>query len=167
MALTKCKECGEAISKKAEKCPKCGAPAKKKTSLFTWLVTIIIFMSAVGYFTGNTDRDTSRSFGSNNSPSQKEIAARNIEAEFTWHKVGFGNVMEADFTITNNSNYQIKDIEIRCTHSAKSGTKIDSNKRIVYDIVPAKSKKTFSKFNMGFIHSQTESTSCRITDFKM
>lgn len=46
MALIKCKECEEEISKKAEKCPKCGAPAKKKTSLFTWLV---LFMGIVWF----------------------------------------------------------------------------------------------------------------------
>jgi len=32
MALIKCKECGHKVSKKAETCPSCGAPVKKKTS---------------------------------------------------------------------------------------------------------------------------------------
>lgn len=44
MALTKCKECGEEISTKAESCPKCGAKAPKKTSLFTWLILIFIIL---------------------------------------------------------------------------------------------------------------------------
>lgn len=30
MALIKCKECGNGVSKKAESCPQCGAPVKKK-----------------------------------------------------------------------------------------------------------------------------------------
>jgi hypothetical protein len=30
------------MSNKADKCPKCGAPAKKRTSLFTWLVVVFI-----------------------------------------------------------------------------------------------------------------------------
>jgi len=45
MALTKCKDCGNEVSKKATSCPKCGAPLKKqkkKTSSFTWLVIILI-----------------------------------------------------------------------------------------------------------------------------
>lgn len=41
MALIKCGECGDVMSNKADKCPKCGAPAKKKTSLFTWIVAIL------------------------------------------------------------------------------------------------------------------------------
>lgn len=48
MALTKCKECGEQVSTKAETCPKCGAKRKKKTSLFTWLVLIVIVLVAIG-----------------------------------------------------------------------------------------------------------------------
>lgn len=45
MALVKCKECGEDVSTKAKTCPKCGAKAPKKTSLFTWLVlAFIIFV---------------------------------------------------------------------------------------------------------------------------
>ena len=44
MALVKCKECGEKISKKAASCPHCGA-GTKKTSSFTWFVTIfMVFM---------------------------------------------------------------------------------------------------------------------------
>ena len=50
MALAKCKECGNEISIKAEKCPHCGNPAKKKTSVLTWLVTIFIALWVIGYF---------------------------------------------------------------------------------------------------------------------
>ncbi|MGN0661475.1 MAG: zinc-ribbon domain-containing protein, partial [Oscillospiraceae bacterium] len=43
MALTKCKECGYEISKKAKNCPNCGAPANR-TSCLTWLVLILIIV---------------------------------------------------------------------------------------------------------------------------
>lgn len=48
MTLVKCKECGEKISKKATACPQCGAPPKKKTSLFTWLVVVFVGLVVVG-----------------------------------------------------------------------------------------------------------------------
>lgn len=178
MALTKCKECGEEISKKAEKCPKCGAPAKKKTSLFTWLVTIVLAIGAVGYFSGNSGPGPSSGASTSGSPpssgasskrkpSSKEVALKNVTLDFSWSKTGFDSVMEADFKITNNSRYQIKDIEISCVHFAKSGTRIDSNKRTIYDVVPAKSTKMFRKFNMGFIRSQVVKTGCTISDLKV
>ena len=48
MSLVKCKECGTQVSTKAKTCPKCGAVAPKKTSLFTWIILIfIIFVSYV------------------------------------------------------------------------------------------------------------------------
>lgn len=91
------------------------------------------------------------------SVSPRELAIKSTNLDFNWRKVGFDSVMEADFTITNKSSYAIKDITIECTHSAKSGTIIDSNKKTIYDVVPANSTKTFSKFNMGFINSQVSS----------
>jgi hypothetical protein len=42
MALVKCKECGLDVSTGAKSCPKCGATVPKKTSLFTWLVLLLI-----------------------------------------------------------------------------------------------------------------------------
>ncbi len=36
------------ISQKASSCPKCGAPIKKKTALFTWIVTIFLGLLFIG-----------------------------------------------------------------------------------------------------------------------
>lgn len=49
MALVKCKECGQDVSQKAKSCPKCGAPIKKKTSWFTWVVAIFFILWLIGY----------------------------------------------------------------------------------------------------------------------
>ena len=165
MALTKCKECGEQISKKATQCPKCGSPAKKKTSLFTWVIAIFFGLMIFGYFSGNSG--TGPSGTSSAGPSPKTLAMQNTSLEYTWKKEGFDNVMMANFTIANNSETAIKDIEITCTHFAKSGTRIDSNDRTIFDVVPAHGKKVIAGFNMGFIHSQAEKTNCRITDLKL
>jgi len=75
--------------------------------------------------------------------------------------------MEADFTIQNPTQYMIKDMEITCTHFAKSGTEIDSNTRTIYDTVPAKGKKVIKNFTMGFIHIQASSSSCKIADLEI
>lgn len=86
---------------------------------------------------------------------------------YEWSKTGFGSVMEVDFTITNASKYQIKDIEISCSDFAKSGTLIDKNERVIFDVINAGQTKKFPRFNMGFIHDQTEKVSCSITDLKI
>ncbi len=48
MALIKCSECKNKISKKAKLCPNCGAPAKKKTSLFTWMIAGLFGLAMYG-----------------------------------------------------------------------------------------------------------------------
>ena len=86
--------------------------------------------------------------------------------EWSWHKEGFGAFMTATFTIANGKKSDIKDITIRCDHTAKSGTRIDSNTRTIYDIIKAGETKTFQNFDMGFIHSQAVHSSATIEDFE-
>ena len=53
VALINCGECKTEMSDKADKRPKCGAPAKKKTSLFTWIVVGFLGIGFIGALTGN------------------------------------------------------------------------------------------------------------------
>jgi RNA polymerase subunit RPABC4/transcription elongation factor Spt4 len=62
MALVKCKECGEEVSTKAKICPKCGAKAPKKTSIFTWL--ILVFIIVVVYSVNQNPTSTSKNSAS-------------------------------------------------------------------------------------------------------
>lgn len=166
MALIKCSECGNKISTKAEKCPICGSPQKKKTSTFTWVVLIGFVLYGLFGYDGSDDGAGSSS-SSAKTPSARQIVRENLSLEYKWAKAGFGSVMDADFIITNNSSYDIKDIVIKCVHFAKSGTEIDSNKKTIYDSFPANNKKIIKKFNMGFIHSQAVKSDCSITGFDM
>jgi len=81
---------------------------------------------------------------------------------YTWHKSGFGNVMVASFTIRNSSPYNVKDFDIRCEHSARSGTVIDHNEQTVYEIVKSRSTRTFRDVSMGFIDPQAAASGCEI-----
>ena len=158
MALIKCKECGNVVRKKAKKCPKCGAPVgPKQYSLFS-----LILIVGLGWFIYSTV--TNEPGITTNEPKPKDIALKNVSLDFEWTKAAFGNVMEANFTVKNNSNYNIKDLKIKCIHTAASGTKIDSNTRTIYQRVDAKKSKKFTRFNMGFINSQVKSSSCSIID---
>jgi hypothetical protein len=72
--------------------------------------------------------------------------------------------MIADFTIKNPTRYRFKDFEIKCTHSAPSGTVIDSNTRTIYQTVQPTSTKVVKEMSMGFINSQATRSGCQITD---
>jgi hypothetical protein len=84
-------------------------------------------------------------------------------SKFSWAKEGFGSFMVADFVIKNISDYDLKDVSIRCRHSAASGTIIDSNERTIYEIVKARTTKSIRHFSMGFIHSQAARSGCEVT----
>ena len=163
--LVKCKGCGEEISKKAKACPKCGEPAPAKTSTATWLFVIILVLFM---FVVPQNKDASKDGTSSYSPSAKEQISKLVFLEsFVPSKTGFGNVLESNFKIVNKSKYAIKDIQVLCEHYAKSGTKIDSNERTIYELLKANSTKNIKNFNMGFVHTQAVKTSCSITDFEI
>jgi len=61
MAMVKCKECGNKISKKAKACPECGAPNKKGTSLTTFFVLLVIIFIAFGSINSNSPGTNSSS----------------------------------------------------------------------------------------------------------
>jgi hypothetical protein len=101
-------------------------------------------------------------------PDPKAVALRATSiSKFNWYKDGFGSVMTAAFTIKNDGDEDVKDIEIKFVHSAPSGTVIDSNTRTIYEIVPAHKSRTFRNFDMGFINSQASSSSCGIEDLAL
>lgn len=77
MALVKCKECGEDVSTKAKACPKCGAKAPKKTSLFTWLV--LFFIIFIVYAANQSPTSTTSSKSSTvSSSSQKSDSTKKV-----------------------------------------------------------------------------------------
>lgn len=151
-----------------------GYSTLSKAISFGWLGLVVIMLIATPR--NSQQRNTTATLSSSTSttsavstPSEspKEAALRQAKIDFSWGKGGFGSVMEVDFTIQNPSNYTIKDIEVTCTHFANSGTEIDSNTRTIYESVPAKGKKIIKDFNMGFIHSQANKTSCAIEDLEV
>jgi hypothetical protein len=73
-------------------------------------------------------------------------------------------VMTVSLVFDNKGDYDVKDISLICRHAAPSGTAIDSNRRTIYEVVPARSKKAIREFNMGFIHSQAKRSGCAIDD---
>lgn len=77
-------------------------------------------------------------------------------------KEGFGNVLVVDITLRNDALSNLKDFQITCESKGHSGTVIDSNTRVLYEVVDARSTRTFRKVNMGLLHSQAASTHCTV-----
>ncbi len=167
MALKNCKECGAQISKKASKCTGCGAP-QRKTSLLTWVATAGVVFFLFNYLSDGGAQNLRERISENSKRSADKLEAlANTSLDFDWKAGGFGSVMIADLTVKNNSKHNIKDIEIECQLSGKSGTKLSRKKKIIYDSVMAGKTRQFSKFNMGIINSQSSSAGCVISDLSI
>lgn len=63
MAMTKCKECGNEISTKADACPKCGAK-RPKTGCLTWVVAGFLFLVVATMVSNLGNKDGSPDKGS-------------------------------------------------------------------------------------------------------
>lgn len=84
--------------------------------------------------------------------------------DWNWNTGGFGSIMEiSKLTVRNDAPFAIKDFKLHCIHSGNSGTEINKNTRVQFELIPANSERTFRNINMGFISSQAASSSCEIT----
>ena len=77
-------------------------------------------------------------------------------------KEAFGNVLVIDAIIRNDSLSHLKDFLIECESRGNSGTTTDVNRRSLYDIVEARTSRTFRDINMGLINNQAANTTCRV-----
>lgn len=170
MAMKKCKECGREVSTSAKLCPHCGKkhptggltmPAK----VFLVIFALFVLGKVVGDM-GGSSTSTSSTAPSGPSPAQikEQVKAQVIIKNLKWYKSGFDSVMMVNASFENKSGRDVKDIELTCDHFSNSGTKIDSNTRVIYEIVKAGKVKAVRDFNMGLIHSQAASTTCSITN---
>ena len=92
-------------------------------------------------------------------------AIENIDLAYQWAEEGSkGNAMIGSFTMTNNNDFDVKDLTVTCERFADSGTNVDSSTRTIHEVVKAHSSKTINDFNTGLIQSQSAETSCRINN---
>jgi hypothetical protein len=125
-----------------------------------WAVVGVLLLMCLGILM----KSGSIPINSTHSLDPKDTLLREVDLDFNWRTEGFGNVMIADFTLKNPTQYSFKDFEIKCTHVAPSGTVIDTNTQTIYEIVGPKSTKVIKHMNMGFIHSQALRSSCKVID---
>lgn len=131
-------------------------------------ILAIVVLSAIGDFMGakSPDASTTAQSAPSNEPrvNPKQEAIDGLKLDFTWGKGGFDSVMLVDFVLTNQSKYPVKDIKMVCISKANSGTTIDKNQKVIYELIKQGETKKLEKFNMGFLHSQATSTGCRVDD---
>ncbi|MES2168425.1 MAG: hypothetical protein V4458_15535 [Pseudomonadota bacterium] len=80
-----------------------------------------------------------------------------------WRKPGSNNAGTADITVTNDNDFAVKDIRVKCDYMSKTGgRKIETDQRLTMT-VKAKTAKLFKKTKFPFIDQETAEGSCKVT----
>lgn len=77
-----------------------------------------------------------------------------------WRKPGSNNIGTADVTITNDNDFAVKDIRVRCDYMA-GGRKIETEQTIA-TTVRAKTARVLRKTRFPFIDTATADGACKV-----
>jgi len=78
----------------------------------------------------------------------------------SWRRGGLGSLAIITFTLRNDNDYAVKDIEIACAFSRGDGSHLTDRKRVLPDTVDMKSRKTFAGLHIGFVNIYANKAKC-------
>jgi hypothetical protein len=78
----------------------------------------------------------------------------------SWRRGGLGSKALITFTLRNDNDYAVKDIEIACAFSRRDGSHLTDRKRVLPDTVNMKSRKTFARLHVGFVNIYANKAKC-------
>jgi hypothetical protein len=79
----------------------------------------------------------------------------------SWRRGGLGSKALVTFTLRNDNDYAVRDIEIACAFSRQDGSHLTDRKRVIPDVVVnRKSRKTFAQVHIGYININANKAKC-------
>jgi hypothetical protein len=83
-------------------------------------------------------------------------------ASQSWRRGGLGSIALVTFTLRNNNDYAVKDIEIACAFNRRDGSHLTDRTRVIRDTVNMKSRKTFARMHVGFVNVNASRAKCSL-----
>jgi hypothetical protein len=80
----------------------------------------------------------------------------------SWRRGGLGSKALVTFTLRNNNDYAVKDIEIACAFARQDGTHLTDRRRVISDTVNMRSRKTFARLHVGFVNINANKAKCSL-----
>ena len=80
----------------------------------------------------------------------------------SWRRGGLGSKALVTFTLRNDNEYAVKDIELYCSFARGDGSHLTDRTRTIRDAVNMKSRKTFARVHIGFININAERAKCSV-----
>jgi hypothetical protein len=80
----------------------------------------------------------------------------------TWRRGGLGSKALVTFTVRNDNDYAVKDVEIVCAFARRDGSHLTDRSRMLADTVSMKSRKTFARVPVGFVNVNADQAKCSL-----
>ncbi|UPK32439.1 hypothetical protein IVB18_29745 [Bradyrhizobium sp. 186] len=80
----------------------------------------------------------------------------------TWRRGGLGSKALVTFTLRNDNDYAIRDVEIVCAFARRDGSHLTERSRVLADTVSMKSRKTFARVPVGFVNVNADQAKCSL-----
>jgi len=80
----------------------------------------------------------------------------------TWRRGGLGSKALVTFTLRNDNDYAVKDMEIVCAFARRDGSHLTDRSRMLADTVSMKSRKTFARIPVGFVNVNADQAKCSL-----
>ena len=78
----------------------------------------------------------------------------------SWRRGGLGSKALVSFTLRNNNDYAVKDIELVCAFTRRDGSHLTDRKRVIPDTLTMRSRKTFAHMLFGFVNINASRAMC-------
>ena len=80
----------------------------------------------------------------------------------SWRRGGLGSKALVTFTLRNNNDYAVRDVEVACAFARRDGSHLTDRTRIVPGTVEMKSRKTFARLHVGFVNINANKAKCAL-----
>ncbi|MBB4360120.1 hypothetical protein GGD65_001118 [Bradyrhizobium sp. CIR18] len=94
-------------------------------------------------------------------PAMADLGRLRISSQ-TWRRGGLGSRALVTFTLRNDNDYAVKDVEIICAFARLDGSHLTNRSRVLADPVSMKSRKTFAHIPVGFINVNADQAKCSL-----
>jgi hypothetical protein len=92
-------------------------------------------------------------------PAAAELDHLRISSQ-TWRRGGLGSRALVTFTLRNDNDYAVKDVEILCSFTRRDGSHLTDRRRVLPETVNMKSRKTFARVPIGFVNVNASQANC-------
>ncbi|AWM04744.1 hypothetical protein [Bradyrhizobium amphicarpaeae] len=94
-------------------------------------------------------------------PAMAELGRLRISSQ-TWRRGGLGSKALLTFTLRNDNDYAVKDVEIVCAFARRDGSHLTDRSRVLADPVSMRSRKTFARIPVGFVNVNADQAKCSL-----